>query len=106
MCGVLVADLDASVDTDPRLDGPRPSASNGDDVLTSDKKRDIVINKAEEKSLVDKHASGQLKTLKVDYLKAACEHFRLPKSGRKDELIGRLEPTLDRLLARRAATQG
>lgn len=38
---------------------------------------------------------------KVDYLKAACDHYRVARGGNKPELVARLGVVLDKVLVKR-----
>lgn len=89
--------------------GGRDGASSNT-TRVSDKKRPYVYDDKEEERLVRLHLDGELtegkgKKVTVEVLKAACEHYRLSKSGRKEEILDRLVPHLDKVVAKRGRQQ-
>ncbi|UZJ54617.1 hypothetical protein CBS101457_003937 [Exobasidium rhododendri] len=68
------------------------------DVMTSSKKRPADFANDDEPDLKRKHIDGMIGKLVVDKLKAACDYYRLPKSGKKSELVDRLDEHLTKML--------
>lgn len=106
--GHLVAAWDDLVRRDERIADRRNLASasgatSGGGVTLSDKKRPVVYDQLEEEGALRAHANGELDRRTAEYLKAACDYYRLAKSGRKAELVERLARHFDKLLAKRQA---
>ena len=87
------------------------------EVMTSNKKRPLDFANDDEPDLKRRHVDGTIgkvsrspagsdspgspsSQLVVDKLKAACDYYRLPKSGRKNELVDRLDEYLTKALDR------
>ncbi|CAO1612644.1 unnamed protein product [Jaminaea pallidilutea] len=83
--------------------GRSSGGADGQPLPLSDQKRPLMWDGDEEDKLLGIHTSGQLEKKTVDYLKMACEHYRLPKSGKKAELVQRLEYHLDKVLSRKSS---
>ncbi|PWN39348.1 SPOC domain-like protein [Ceraceosorus guamensis] len=95
--------------------GPRIAQFN--DLIGNDGRTDVVFapsgrggaavasfSSADQTKLLERHANEQIAAMKVDDLKAALDFYRQPKSGRKAELVERLEQYLDKLVAKKQAS--
>lgn len=54
-------------------------------------KFDFPQDGTENEPTLEELLEAEPKTLKVDYLKQACEHYKLSTAGKKDDLIARIE---------------
>lgn len=105
--GQLIRAWDELITRDERASGDvaADDADGPSTTQTSDDRRPPVYNTREEERLLELHLSGELqqgKKVTVDLLKAACDHYRLTKTGKKSELIARLGFHLDKIISKKS----
>jgi ATP-dependent DNA helicase 2 subunit 1 len=98
--GPLVDAWDEVCTKDERLTASKASATaSASGLELSDKKRAPVYDASAEEEALNLHAKGQLDKKTLEWLKVALDHYRLPKSGKKAELVDRMARHLDKVMA-------